>query len=353
VCGHPSYSVNGLVVHNSHRIKSPSAKRTKTIVASGRYAKYKRILTGTPVTNSPFDLWPQIRFLDPDHWKNRDFGSLESFKTFFGVWEERINSESGRRFQLLLYYKNLDRLGDLIEPISSRLLKEDVLDLPPRTYEKRFVSMSPEQAKLYQQMKDECFALMDASSVDGMVTAQLVITQMLRLQQILCGYLPSDDGECMYRLETNPRLEFLQDVLKDVSGQVIIWCRFREDVEQILERLGDDARHLYGGTPKEDRVGVVNDFQEGKFRFLVSTPDVGGRGWTLTAAKTMVYYSSSYNLEFRLQSEDRNHRHGQDCPVHIIDIVASGTQDVKIVSALVRKQKMAAKIQRDELKEWL
>lgn len=342
------------VLDESHRAKSPSAIRTRTIVASGKYAPYRRVLTGTPVTNSPFDLWTQIKFLDPDFWIRNDFASLEAFKTFFGVWEERVNGQTGQRFKQLLYHKNLDRLGAIIDKISTRLTKDQVLDLPPRTYEKRILDLSPRQKALYKQMSDEFFVMLDENAgPDGMVTAMLAITQLLRLQQIVCGYLPSDDGEILHRLEDpNPRIEFLADVLEDVSGQVIIWARFREDVEQITRRFPGSLR-LDGKTPKGERAQVVKDFQEDKARLLVSNPAVGGRGYTLTSARTMIYYSNSYDLEHRLQSEDRNHRHGQEHPVHIIDLVAKGTTDVKLVQALVRKRKMTAKIHRDELKEWI
>lgn len=343
------------VLDESHRAKTPSALRTRVLIASSRYAPYKRILTGTPVTNSPFDLWSQIRFLDPEYWAENGFASLEAFKTYFGVWEDRINGQTGQRFKQLLYHKNVDQLARIIAPISTRLTKEQVLDLPPRTYEKRYVELSPRQKELYKQMKEEFFALVDEEAgPDGMVTAMLVITQMIRLQQIVCGYLPSDDGEVLHRLEEkNPRIEFLSDLLEDFPGQVIIWARFREDITQIVEKLGESARRLDGKTPKGERASLVKKFQSGDFRYLVSNPAVGGRGYDLTAGKTMVYYSNSEDLEHRLQSEDRPYRHGQKDPVHVIDIVAKGTGDVKRVNSLVKKQRMAARINKDELKEWI
>lgn len=341
-----------LVLDESQRIKTPSAKRTKRLVAFGKRFQYKRILSGTPVTNSPFDVWTQLRFLDGTFWDRAGFASLESFKTTFAVFQERVNSLTGARFNELMYYKNLPLLAEKIRPISSRVTKEDVLDLPPKVYSKRYFQLSPEQGKLYRQLRDEFMTELASGEI---VTAALIVTRILRLQQITCAYLTSDDCETTSRLEKNPRLALLLDTLQDLDGQAIIFARFQEDVRWIAEELArkkHDHVVYHGPTSEKDRLRAVQKFKGGKTQFFVGNPAACGTGLTLLCP-TVLYYSNSFNLEQRLQSEDRAHRIGASKTVHYVDLVAEGTVDAKIVASLRDKRNLAATITGDEVKEWL
>lgn len=339
------------ILDESQRIKNAAAKRTRSIVAYGRRFRYKRIGSGTPVTNGPFDVYPQMKFLDETFWKRNGFASYESFKTFFGEWEERVNNANGQRFKQCVYFKNLDRLAEIVRQASTRVLKQEALDLPDKVYTKRYFDLTPEQRRLYEQLKTEFYVELENGEI---TTAPLAITRLLRFQQITCGYLPNDDCDAMYDTKENPRLTLLLDTLSDVTGKAIIFARFRRDVDKICVELGDLAVRYDGSTSDEDRLAARTRFQnDPEVRFFVGNPSACGTGLTLTAASTVIYYSNWFSLEQRLQSEDRAHRIGQRNIVTYVDLVASSTVDSHIVGALRNKRNIAGRITGDELKEWL
>lgn len=338
------------VLDEGHRIKTAGAKRTQRIVAWGKKAPYRRILTGTPITIAPWDIYSQIKFLDKTYWMRNGFGSLQSFKTHFGVWDEGWNPHTNRTFPKLVEHRNLEQLGTILEGISSRVTKDEVLDLPPRTFTQRFVEMTPEQKKMYKQLKDKFF--IDLDQGPDMITAPFAMTRLLRFQQILCGYL-SDDGKVVHEFDKNPRLDMLCDMLEnDITGQVIIWSRFTHTIDQIMDRLGKEAVRYDGQVKDADRQGAVEEFQRGDRRVFVGNQAAGGTGLTLTAGTTMLFYSNSFIPEHRWQSLDRNHRIGQEEKTTVIDLIG-GAVDQKLVDTLAKNEKMAATICRDELKEWI
>lgn len=354
------------VLDECHRIKNPSAKRTRSLVAHGKRGKYRRILSGTPVTNTPLDIYSQLKFLRPDFWTDHGFASYEAFKTYFGVWQTMVRTHQGvvsesnydpgtdgrrlGRFSRVVSFQNLDELKRIVASISSRVVKEDVLDLPPKVYTKRYFELTGEQKRLYAQVRDEFMAFLDSGAV---ITAPLLIVRLLRLQQIACGYVPDDDCETMHFLGQNPRMKALLDTLADVEGQAIIYARFRQDVNQIMAELGEHAVRYDGQTDQNARIEARQRFQAGDVRFFVANPAAGGEGLTLTAAKTVIYYSNSFKLGDRLQSEDRAHRIGQDSSVLYVDLMARGTVDTRIVTALRKKLNIASEITGDRIREWL
>ncbi|NDA90897.1 MAG: DEAD/DEAH box helicase, partial [Alphaproteobacteria bacterium] len=322
-----------MAIDESTTIKNPEAIRTKTIIGIGRDVKYKRILTGSPVTKSPLDLFTQCYFLDP--WL-LDHQSYYSFKTRYAITKQ-INV-SGRMVHLVVGYRNLGELSDKIKPFSFRVLKDDCLDLPPKTFMKRIVQLSAEQKKVYDQMKQMALAILNGK----MVTTATVLTQLMRLHQITCGHFKSDDGDI--QILKNERLDELLDVLDEVEGKAVIWAHYRYDIEVIVEaikkRYGDNTVvTYYGDTTTEDRQKAIKLIQnpDSPVRFIVGTPQTGGYGITLTGASTMIYYSNGYDLEKRQQSEARIDRIGQEKPMTYIDIIAEGTVDEKIVDALRKK----------------
>lgn len=355
------------VLDESQRIKSPSAKRTQSVVAHGKRGKYRRILSGTPVTNTPLDIYSQLKFLCADFWPNHGFASYEAFKTYFGIWQTMVRTHQGvvkesnydhktdgrslGRFSRVIAFQNLDELRRIVASIGSRVTK-DVLDppLPPKVYTKRYFELTGEQKRLYAQVRDEFMAFLDSGEL---VTAPLLIVRLLRLQQIACGYVPDDDCETMHFLGQNPRMKALLDTLADVEGQAIIFARFRQDVNQIMAELGEHAVRYDGQTDQDGRILARQRFQAGDVRFFVGNPAAAGTGLTLTAAKTVIYYSNSFNLEHRLQSEDRAHRIGQDSSVLYVDLMARGTVDTRIVTALRKKLNIASEITGDRVREWL
>ena len=337
-----------MAIDESTTIKTPTAKRTKNIIDIGKNAKYKRIMTGSPITKNPLDLYTQCEFLDP--WL-LDFSSYYAFRNRYA--EMKTMHVHGRSIQVVDKFQNLSELSDTVKQFSYRVLKEDCLDLPPKVFIKRHVTLTPDQKKVYEQMKKAAIAVLNGK----VTTTMTVLTQLMRLHQITCGYVAADDGTTQ-AVESN-RLNELMSILEDTEGKVIIWANYQLSVGEIIQKLikvyGKDSYvHYYGLTPQEDRQDYIRRFQnDPKCRFIVGTPQTGGYGITLTQANTVIYYSNGYDLEKRLQSEDRAHRIGQKKTVTYIDLIAEDTIDEKIVEALRKKINIASEVMGEELKEWI
>ena len=337
-----------VAVDESTTIKNPRAKRTKNILSISKRSKYRRILTGSPVTKSPLDLYTQCFFLDPfllDH------ASYYTFRTRYAVM--RTANFHGRSVNLVVGYHHLDELTEKLKPFSYRILKDDCLDLPPKTYMKRVIQLTPEQKTVYQQMKKLALAELNGK----MVTTMNVITQLMRMQQITCGHFKADD-DSIQDIKNN-RITELMDILEELEGKAIIWAHYRHDIDIIVKSIEDkypgSVMTYYGDTTTEDRQKAIKEIQnpESKVRFLVGTPQTGGYGITLTGASTMIYYSNGYDLEKRQQSEARIDRIGQEKPMTYIDILAEDTIDEKIVKALRKKVNIATEIMGEKLKAWI
>ena len=337
-----------MAIDESTTIKTPTAKRTRNIIDLGRMAKYRRIMTGSPVTKNPLDLYTQCYFLDPFH---LDHASYYSFRNRYAVM--KTMHVRGRSIQVVSKFKNLDELSDTVKTFSDRVLKEDCLDLPPKNFIKRHVTLTPDQKRVYEQMKKQAVAYLN-----GKVTSTMtVLTQLMRLHQITCGHFTADDGS-IQSVESN-RLNELMSILEETEGKAIIWANYQLSVGEIIQRIikeyGEDSYvHYYGLTSQEDRQNYIRKFQnDPKCRFLIGTPQTGGYGITLTQANTVIYYSNGYDLEKRLQSEDRAHRIGQKKNVTYIDLIAENTVDEKIVKALRDKINIASEVMGEDLKEWI
>jgi len=338
-----------MVIDESTTIKTPTAKRTKAIIKLAQHSNYRRILTGSPVTKSPLDLYTQCEFLDP--WL-LGFQSYYAFRSRYAQMVER--NFGGRKVQLVVSYRRLDELSNKLESFSYRVLKEDCLDLPDKIYIRRTIELTEEQKKLYSTMKQMALAQLNGK----LLTAPNVLTQMMRLHQITCGHFKSDDGEIQEL--SSKRLEELMSVLEETEGKAIIWANYIYDIEHIVKTIkqeyGEDSVvQYYGAIDSEKRQKNIEQFQnpDSPVRFFVGNPQTGGYGITLTAANTVIYYSNGYDLEKRLQSEDRAHRIGQKKSVTYIDLIAEGTVDEKIVKALRKKINIASEILGEELKEWI
>ena len=337
-----------MAIDESTTIKTPTAKRTKNIIRLGVSAKYKRIMTGSPVTKNPLDLYTQCEFLDP---YLLDHASYYSFRNRYAVMKSM--HVRGRTIQVVHAFQNLGELSDRLQGFSYRVLKEDCLDLPPKNFTKRHITLTNEQRKIYEQMKKAAMAVLNGK----VTTTMTVLTQLMRLHQITCGHFTADDGS-IQSVESN-RLNELMNVLQETEGKAIIWANYQLSVGEIIQRIikeyGKDSYvHYYGLTPQEDRQDNIRKFQNGpECRFLIGTPQTGGYGITLTKANTVVYFSNGYDLEKRLQSEDRAHRIGQKKNVTYIDLIAEKTVDEKIVKALRDKINIASEVLGEELKDWI
>ena len=337
-----------MVIDESTTIKNPSAKRTKNIIKLSSTSKYRRVMTGSPVTKNPLDLYSQCEFLSP--WL-LNFASYYSFRNRYA--EMKTLHMHGRSIQVVDKFKNLGELSDQLKGFSYRVLKEDCLDLPDKIYMKRQITLSPDQKKLYEQMKKEALAVLNGKQV----TTVNALTQLMRLHQITCGHFTADDGS-IQRIPNN-RVSELMDILEETEGKAIIWAHYQYDITTIIKEIvkvygPGSVVDYFGLTPQNERDGNREKFQsDPKCRFLVGTPATGGYGLTLTAANTVIYYSNGYDLEKRLQSEDRAHRIGQKKSVTYVDINAEDTVDEKIVKALRKKINIASEVLGEELKEWI
>ncbi len=342
---HPKSMV---AIDESTTIKTPTSNRTKNILKLSDHCKYRRILTGSPVTKSPLDLYSQCQFLDP--WL-LDHQSYYTFKARYSVCKKiQVN---GRQIEIIVGYRNLGELSDKIKNFSKRILKEDCLDLPEKTFVKHYVELTKEQKKVYEQMKKEAIAFLDGK----MQSSATVMTQLMRLHQITCGHFTADDGT----IKDLPcsRLGELMNILENIEGKTIIWSHYTHDVKRIIKEIkrvyGDDSVvDYYGATDTDARSANIKKFQnDDKCRFFVGTTHTGGYGITLTAGSNMVYFSNGYDLEKRQQSEARIDRIGQTQKMTYIDIMSQDTIDERIVKALRSKVNIANAIMDEDIKEWI
>ena len=340
-----------MIVDESTAIKNPKAKRTKAILDLRKETKYRRILTGSPVTHSPMDLWSQMDFLDPEILGQ---SSYYAFRTRYAVVIEATAAGGTHRYQKIVKFRNLKELGKLVSPHSYRILKKDCLDLPDKVYSKREVELSDEQKDAYKEMKRDALTMLKGQSM----TALNVLTQLIRLHQITCGHMKTDAGHTIDLKST--RIDELMQILGETTGKVIIWANYIHDIEKIEANIAfefgaDSLCTYYGATPQDKRQECINKFQDptSPIRFFIGNTQTGGYGITLTEASTVIYYSNNYDLEKRIQSEDRAHRIGQKNKVLYIDLVAKGTVDEKIIRSLRNKVNIANEINGEELISWI
>ena len=339
-----------MIVDESTTIKTPTAKRTKNLIKITKDIAYKRILTGTPVTKSPLDIYTQFAFLD-----TKILGQ-SNYYAFRARYAKIINrpTSGGRHFPLITGYQRLEELEEKIYTHAFRVKKEECTDLPDKVYQKRFVTMSEKQLVAYESLRRNAMFIFN----DNTTTSVNRLSQIVKLHQVCCGFTINDDGEI--HDVPNKRYDELLNVLEESDGKVIIWANYRHNIETITQKLKDkygdtSTAAFYGDTDNQVRMDLVENFQNKghDLTYLVANPKTGGYGITLTASHTVVYFSNNYDLEIRLQSEDRAHRIGQKNKVTYVDFVCKGTVDEKILTALKNKVDIASQVMGDELKSWI
>lgn len=407
------------VLDESTAISEPRTERSKAVMTLGPLATYRRVMSGTPVAEGPFKIFNQMKFLNANYWKRHGLTSYMVFKSSFAVFRTQ-RAAAGHQFQQLLHYQNIDYLQKLIAEHSSRVLKEDVLDLPPKLYTKVEFEMAPKQRRIYDDLVSHLIAEIDE---EHQVEAMTALVRLTRLQQITSGYVgvsevpPPAEGDivlwrqpdfelkgeirridvdhcevvgqktlgevviaendleivrlddpALIRLvnaepatvdlfdkpEDNPRVQALMAILEPITTKVIIWARYTRDINNICHMLGDRAVRYDGQVRTADRETALHRFRtDDTIQYFVANPATLSMGVTLTIAKTVIYYSNNFQLEKRLQSEDRAHRIGQTVSVNVIDLIAQGSVDEKIVTALRKKFSLAATVTGDRLREWI
>lgn len=354
------------VVDEGHCIKNPDAKRTEEVWSIGDRSKYRRVLTGTLISQSMFDAYSPIRFLQKDYWEIHGLKSFWHFKQYFGIWETKKNYQQMRpkrvkqadgsfrvdmvpvEYQVLIDYKNKEELRWHIEQWGTRVRKSDVIkNLPPMTYEVLTVPLSKEQRKLYKSMDEEYMAELASGVV---IETEHAMTKFQKMQQILQGFVIDEDGE-YHRLKDCPRMEMLMEICEATDEQVLIWTPFPSDIEEIERRLRDAGKEVvsyYGDTDKKfQRKANAEAYQSSKAQFFVGNPAVGGTGLDLYNTGIMIYYGHTYSLIQREQSEERVPRPGLKKAWLKIDMVSTNTFEHKIMDAVETKQDIAKYLMRD------
>jgi SNF2 family DNA or RNA helicase len=336
-----------IVVDESTVMQDPRSTRTKRLLELSRLAAYRRILTGSPTKGLPTDLFCQFEFLERGALGHR---SYYTFRAAYCTMRDII--ANGRTVHMITGAKNTDQLAKIIERHSIRKRKAECLDLPEKVYERRSVELTAEQKRVYNEMRKTAMAEMDGE----FSTSQIVVTQLLRLHQILCGHLKLDDGEVI-RLENN-RIAALQEVIDESDESTIIWCNYRSDIAAVSKFLRetygrDCVAEWHGGVNQAERDAGELAFQAGEKRFMLASQQAGGRGRNWTKATLVVYYSNNHDLELREQSEDRAHRIGQRNTVTYVDLVVPQSLDEKIINSLRTKKDVVRGILQDGAAKWL
>lgn len=347
-----------LVLDESHNIKDPTTKRFKALEDLQAHAKYKRIMSGTPITNSPFDAFTQFNFLDENILNCKSF---ISFKHRYGVFLPKNSPlvqsiiNRGRAKNVLIpvvkngvpLYKDLDKLQALIRPYSFRVLKKDCLDLPNKMYKNEYIELTPTQQKFYKHLKSDGLALLKDDTVA--ITNKIVI--LTKLCQVASNnFLKEDGSNEIIDAKHNPKLERTIEIIKECvenKQSVVLWGHFKselEDLRSALEKENITYVRFYGGVSNDERIQAVSDFQSGKASVFLSNVQSGSTGLTLTKANTMIYYSNTFSVSDRVQSEDRIHRIGQKSNVLYINMIAKDTIDEHIIQVLENKIKTASDI---------
>lgn len=335
-----------LVMDESTCVKHYDSKRSKESYFWAAKSKPKRIMTGTVVTQAPMDLWGQCMILAKGILGYTSYFSFRN--TYCKMTTEYLGSRS---FQKIVGYQHLEDLAKRVKLFSTQVLKEDCLDLPPKIYTQRVVPLTPKQEVIYNQLRDEAMLELEGHELEVVN----VLAMIVKLHQIVCGQLKVGDDE--YISIENDRLETLVELLEDFNGKAIIWATYRQTIVDVIkllqEKFGRESTVGYwGGVEDKERAENVEAFKHGKARFIVANPAMGfGNTWT--EATLVIYYSNSYNLEHRLQSEDRAHRIGQTRSVTYVDFITPGTVDERIVEVLRKKKKMSDLIMDRPLKEWI
>lgn len=409
-----------LVIDEGSKVRNPEAIRTKKTAALRQFASYVRLLNGTPIGNSALDAYSQLKLLDDLFWIRHGIGSFTAFRSRFAIVkkiqvggeDDRVGRDkyshepivphdatpdgvaayeqldfnldeiltpeekqevtrsapastvetkktTGRTIEVVVGFRELDKLKEMIAPVSTRLTKEDSgVELPPKLYSRLLFDLPTEQRRVYDQLRREFMVELDSGAL---VTAPMALVRILRLQQIACGYLPDPDNPDNPKLffndaGKNARLQLLLERLEDTPHQAIIWARFTHDVDSICRALGPPSCTRYDGqVSQKERDRGIDRFKDGKVKFCVAKAASMGMGLSLPMAKSVYYYSNTEKYIERIQSEDRSHRlvGGGLGAVCYYDLVASRTVDEKILRSLKDCADVANQITGDRYRAWL
>lgn len=340
-----------LICDESHKLKSIKARRTKLAMVLADLIAKKLILTGTPILNTPMDIFSQYRILD---------GGSTFGKNFF-VFRVKYFYDANAGMPKHKYFPNwkprpgcFEQLNSLVYQKAMRVLKKDCLDLPPLVRTKVYVELSPTQAKAYKEMKKDLVTYLDS----GAAVAKMALTKALRLQQIVSGFVGIEETEesrfntGVHSFSDNPRLAALGELLDDLTPhhKVIVWASFHQnykEIRSVLQKKDIDFVEIHGlRTEKQKREAIESFRSDDNVRVVLANQKSGGVGLNLIEASYSIYFTRTYSLEDDIQSEARNHRGGSEIHEKVtrIDLVAKDTIDEIILEILANKQKLSDKI---------
>lgn len=338
-----------LIIDESQRMKSHKSLRAKKVAQLADMSRHNYILTGTPILNTPADLFMQFRILDRGETFGRNFFAFQAQyfhdanakwkgKTnYFPKWEPRPEA--------------FDLLQRMVAKKAIRVLAKDCLDLPPLVRQRVDVEMSTEQARMYREMYQDYVTFLDGQTEASPIVANMAVVKALRLQQIVSGFAKDADGNT-HRIKNVPRLKALEELLEDLTpqGKVIVWAGFKENyrmIAELLQKKGIEYREIHGDIPDHQKQMNMREFRESDtVRVMVANQAAGGVGVNLVEARYSIYYSKGFRLEDDLQSEKRNHRHGSQMHDKIvrIDLCSPGTIDELVNETLANKQNVSDRI---------
>jgi len=340
------------VIDESVCIKNPKSICARYVVdILAPLSEYRRIMSGLVAPRSPLDLYQQFKFLD---WKILGISSYWIFKKRYAILKKIYPfSNRVRGVEIVVGYRNVEELHRKIAPYSRRVSLDDVYDMPSSDYSFRDVEMTEEQQRIYSAIKKDATARLSESSY---VTASQVIVQLLRMHQVLCGHVRDENG-IFYDI-SEKRTSSLLDLLRDYDGKAVIWCSYDIDVRKvstaISREFGDESvSRFWGGNAATREREEIQFKTDPNCRFMIGTPDAGGKGRTWDVADLVIYYSSRNNLDHRAQSEERVKNVGKTRSIAYVDLRVPGTVDDKIVTALRKKIDLATIIDGDNWKDWL
>lgn len=329
------YKPDIIICDESQKIKNPSASQSKTIHRLGAKAKYKIILTGTPVQNSPMDVFSQWKFLDPNI-----FGlSFYAFRNRYAVMGGYYNHQ-------IIKFKNMDELTSKAHSVAYRITKEEALDLPEQIFLNRYCELEPLARKVYDTVRKESYAEL----IDGEITATNILTKLIRLSQIAGGHVKDDEGrmQVISKAKLNELKDIMEDIIIDNKRKLVVFARFIPEIESI-KKMADEMEVQYTyitGEIKTDERGTMwNTFQNNEnIKLFIAQIQTAGLGITLTAAETAVFYSLDFNYANYSQAISRTHRIGQKNTCTYINLISTDTVDEKIMKTLENKEDIAKNI---------
>lgn len=326
-----------IIADESQRIKTHDAAMSKAMHQLGDMARYKIILSGTPIQNNAIDIFSQYRFLDSN-----------VFGTNFYLFRNRYAVMGGFQKHQVVGYKDLDQLIRKEHSVAYRVTKEECLDLPEQTFLTRYITLEGKDKQLYDRIKRDSFAELESG---GIITAPTVLTKLLRLQQFTGGFIQADVAEKpqqVFNGKINALEDILDDYVIDAGKKLVIFCRFRAEIDliqKLLEKKNLRNQSIYGDIPIDERGAIVDDFQNNPETLVfLAQIDTAGLGITLTAADTCVYYSVNFNYAAYSQSLARIHRIGQRNVCTYIHLVVEKTIDETVLKALAAKEDLAKMI---------